>query len=268
MTVPGRYRSPGFHDAKFSDKPVMPKRGRNDFILHGAYEARIGADGHWTTDLRGSSAWGWHVFNGTPSAMQGMQWVQFSQTLISNDKINDGAFFATDMLLTRGSWCDVGDNAGSSSLPWNPMYVTFAGYLRSLSRALQARGYIEEVVTAFTIPGNVMQGGGIDHHGNISGFVNFEIGAQGQGAKYVLDGLDYGAAAFNPEGDMGDVEMWELVQPTLYLSREVNPASPGLGRHRGGASTNSLFLVWGTRDFELENMCTGSMFNSPGLFGG
>ena len=49
--------------------------------------------------------------------------------------------------------------------------------------------------------------------------MNFEIAAQGMGAKYVLDGTDTCAAMFNPEGDMGDVEMWELIWPMIYLSR-------------------------------------------------
>ena len=104
-----------------------------------------------------------------------------------------------------------------------------SGYLRAVSRALQSRGYIEEIVGTYTVPGNVAQGGGIDQYGQISGFMNFEIGAQGQGAKYVLDGLDYGAAVFNPEGDMGDIEMWELVKPMIYLGRRIKPNTGGLG---------------------------------------
>ncbi len=58
LLVPGRYRSPGFQDVFFEDKPALPKRARQDFIMHGAYEVNIDRDGHWTTDLTGSSAWG------------------------------------------------------------------------------------------------------------------------------------------------------------------------------------------------------------------
>ena len=118
------------------------------------------------------------------------------------------------------------------------------------------------------MPGNVAQGGGLDQYGQISGFMNFEIGAQGQGAKYVLDGLDYGAAVFNPEGDMGDIEMWELVKPMIYLGRRIKPNTGGWGRHRGGSSFETLLLVNGTQDFEIENIGAGGMLTSPGLFGG
>ncbi len=268
LLVPGRYRSPGFTEARYADKANLPMRARRDLIMHGSYEARVDRDGRWTTDLRGSSAWGWHSFNATPAAQQGMQWILFTQTLICNDKINDGAYYATELELTEGSWANLGEAPCSSSFPWMPMFCTSTGYLRAVSRACQSRGYIEEIVSTFTVPGNVAQGGGIDQYGQVSGFMNFEIGAQGQGGKYILDGLDYGAAVFNPEGDMGDVEMWELVKPMIYLGRRIRPYTGGIGRHRGGSSFESLLLVHNTPDFEIENIGAGGMFTSPGLFGG
>jgi acetone carboxylase, alpha subunit len=251
LLVPGRYRSAGFTEARYENKTNLPKRARRDLIIHGAYEAVVDRDGRWITDLRGSSAWGWHSFNATPAAQQGMQWILFTQTLICNDKINDGAYYATELKLTEGSWAHLGEAPCSSSFPW-----------------MQSRGYIEEIVSTNTVPGNVAQGGGIDQYGQISGFMNFEIGAQGQGAKYVLDGLDYGAAVFNPEGDMGDIEMWELVKPMIYLGRRIKPNTGGWGRHRGGSSFETLLLVNGTQDFEIENIGTGGMLTAPGLFGG
>jgi N-methylhydantoinase B/oxoprolinase/acetone carboxylase alpha subunit/acetone carboxylase gamma subunit len=268
LLIPGRYRSPGFMDIRYADKPEMPKRARRDIIMHGAYEAVVDADGRWTTDLRGCSAWGWHSFNATPAAQQGMQWILFTQTLICNDKINDGAYYGTDLKLTEGTWAHLGEAPCSSSFPWLIMFCASEGYLRSISRALQSRGYIEEIQCCYTVPGNVAQGGGMDQYGQFSGFMNFEIGAQGQGGKFVADGLDYGAAVFNPEGDMGDVEMWELVKPMMYLGRRIKPYTGGIGRHRGGSSFESLFLVHGTQDYEIENINTGSMLQSPGLFGG
>ena len=122
LLVPGRYRSAGFTEARYANKTNLPKRARRDLIIHGAYEAVVDRDGRWTTDLRGSSAWGWHSFNATPAAQQGMQWILFTQTLICNDKINDGAYYATELLLTEGSWADLGDAPCSSSFPWMPMF--------------------------------------------------------------------------------------------------------------------------------------------------
>jgi len=268
MTVPGRYRSPGFLDVTFADKETLPARARRDFLMHGAYEARIGEDGHFTVDFDGSSAWGWHSMNATPSGVTGLMWIQFTQTLIFDDKVNDGAHFATTVVAPEGTWANLDKDECSTSGAWGILFPAYSGYPRSLARALQSRGFIEEVVGSFSTPGNVMQGGGIDQYGQMSGFMHFEVGAQGQGAKYVLDGLDYGAAPFNPEGDMGDAEMWELMAPLLYLGRRVKPNTGGLGRHRGGSSFESAYLVWGTENYELQNILTGAVFSSPGLFGG
>src|SRR5919197_4505132 len=246
MTVPGRYRSPSFFDVTFADKVELPARARRDFLMHCPFEVRIGGDGTYALDLEGSSAWGYHSMNCTPSGMQGAIWVMFTQTLICNDKVNDGAYFAVETNFPEGSIANLGKAEGSTGIAWAFLQPAFTGYPRTLSRALQARGFIEEVIGAYSTSGNVIQGGGIDQYGNSSAIMNFEVAAQGMGAKYVLDGTDFAAAMFNPEGDMGDVEMWELISPMMYLSRRVKASSAGPGRHRGGAGFESLSLIWET----------------------
>jgi N-methylhydantoinase B/acetone carboxylase alpha subunit len=268
MTVPGRYRSPGFMDITFADKVQLPARARRDFLIHSPFEVRIGGDGDYALDFDGSSAWGWHSMNCTPSAMQGAIWVQFTQTLICNDKVNDGAYLAIDVNTPEGTIANLGDNDGSTGISWAYLQPAFTGFPRTLSRALQARGFIEEVIGAYSVSGNVLQGGGIDQYGQSSAIMNFEIAAQGMGAKYVLDGTDTCAAMFNPEGDMGDVEMWELISPVIYLSRRLKASSAGCGRHRGGSSYESLFMFWKTPFWEVQNLGTSRVFTSPGLFGG
>ncbi|HEX2359260.1 MAG TPA: hydantoinase B/oxoprolinase family protein, partial [Solirubrobacterales bacterium] len=205
MTVPGRYRSAANFDITFADKEQLPARARRDFVMHAPFEVRIGGDGDYALDLEGSSAWGWHSMNCTPSGMQGAIWVMFTQTLICNDKVNDGAYFAVETNFPEGSIANLGDAEGSTGIAWAFLQPAFTGYPRTLSRALQARGFIEEVIGAYSVSGNVIQGGGVDQYGNSSAIMNFEVAAQGMGGKYVLDGTDTCAAMFNPEGDAGDV---------------------------------------------------------------
>ncbi len=192
----------------------------------------------------------------------------FTQTLICNDKVNDGAYFAVETNFPEGSIANLGDAEGSTGIAWAFLQPAFTGYPRTLSRALQARGFIEEVIGAYSVSGNVIQGGGIDQYGNSSAIMNFEIAAQGMGAKYVLDGTDTCAAMFNPEGDAGDIEMWELICPMIYLSRRIKPNTAGPGRHRGGSSFESLHMIWNTPFWELQNLGTTRLFTSQGLFGG
>ena len=268
MTVPGRYRAASFMDNTYADKVQLPARARRDFVMHAPFEVRIGGDGDYALDLDGSSAWGWHSMNCTPSGMQGAIWVMFTQTLICNDKVNDGAYFAVETNFPEGSIANLGDAEGSTGIAWAFLQPAFTGYPRTLSRALQARGFIEEVIGAYSVSGNVIQGGGVDQYGNSSAIMNFEIAAQGMGAKYVLDGTDTCAAMFNPEGDAGDVEMWELICPMVYLSRRIKPNTGGPGRHRGGSSFESLQLIWNTPFWELQNLGTSRLFTSQGIFGG
>ncbi len=268
MTVPGRYRAATFMDVTFADKQQLPARARRDFLMHGPFEVRIGGDGDYALDLEGTSAWGWHSMNCTPSGMQGAIWVQFTQTLICNDKVNDGAYLALQTNFPEGSVANLGDAEGSTGIAWAFLQPAFTGFPRTLSRALQARGFIEEVIGSYSVSGNVVQGGGIDQYGNSSAIMNFEIAAQGMGAMYVLDGTDTAAAMFNPEGDAGDVEMWELICPMIYLSRRLKPNTAGPGRHRGGASFESLQMVFGTPFWELQNLGTARVFSAQGLFGG
>jgi len=268
MTVPGRYRAASFMDNTYADKVQLPARARRDFLMHAPFEVRIGGDGEYELDLDGSSAWGWHSMNCTPSAMQGAIWVMFTQTLICNDKVNDGAYFAVRTNFPEGSIANLGDAEGSTGISWAFLQPAFTGYPRTLSRALQARGFIEEVIGSYSVSGNVIQGGGIDQYGNSSAIMNFEIAAQGMGAKYVLDGTDTCAAMFNPEGDAGDVEMWELICPMVYLSRRIKANTAGPGRHRGGSSFESLHMIWNTPFWELQNLGTTRLFTSQGIFGG
>jgi acetone carboxylase, alpha subunit len=268
MTVPGRYRSPSFFDVTFADKPELPARARRDFMMHSPFEVRIGGDGVYELDFEGSSAWGHHSMNCTPSAMQGAIWVQFTQTLICSDKVNDGAYLAVKTNFPEGTIANLGDGDGSTGIAWAFLQPAFTGYPRTLSRALQARGFVEEVIGSYSTSGNVIQGGGVDQYGNSSAIMNFEVAAQGMGAKYVLDGTDFCAAMFNPEGDMGDVEMWELICPMVYLSRRLKANSAGPGRKRGGSSFESLSMIWNTPFWELQNLGTTRVFYASGLFGG
>jgi N-methylhydantoinase B/acetone carboxylase alpha subunit len=268
MTVPGRYRCPAFIDVSYGDKQEIPARGRRDIMMHSPFEVRIGGDGTFALDMDGASAWGYHSMNCTPSSMQGAIWVQFTQTLICNDKVNDGAYLGITTNFPEGTWTNIADGEGSTGIAWAFLQPAFTGFPRTISRAVQSRGFIEEVLSSYSVSGNCIQGGGVDQFGNSGAILNFEIAAQGQGGKYVADGGDFVAAMFNPEGDMGDCESWELLFPFVYLSRRIKASTGGCGRHRGGASFESLVMCWNTSYWEMQNVLNGKVFVAAGIFGG
>ena len=268
MTVPGRYRSPAFAEVTWANQTQLPMRAQRDFVMHAAVEVRIDGDGDFALDFDGTSAWGRHSMNCTTSAMEGALWVQLSQTLICNDKVNDGAHLALETNFPEGTVANLGYAEGSTAVAWGFLIPAYTAYPRTVSRALQARGFIEEIASAYSTSGSVLMGGGEDQYGQESSIQNFESAAQGMGAKYVLDGSDYAGAMWNPEGDMGDVESWELVAPLMYLGRRIKANTAGPGRHRGGSSLESLFLVNRTEFYELTHALGGKTFHASGIFGG
>ena len=268
MTVPGRYRAPAFIDMPFAKEAQLPSYARRDTMFHAAVELRITRDGILELDYDGTSAWGYHSANATPSSMQGAIWVQLTQTLICNDKVNDGAYLALRSNFPKGTLSNHNNPNASTGNAWYFLIPSFTGFVKSLSRGLQARGFVEEVLAPYGLTANAFQGGGTTQYGTPGATTNFGLSCVGGGAKMLLDGLDYGAAMWNPEGDMGDMEMWELIEPFLYLGQRVKPNTAGPGRHRGGSGYEVLRLAWKTPFFEMQNIGNGRAFMQAGLWGG
>jgi N-methylhydantoinase B len=268
MTVPGRYRAPAFIDLPFGKADQLPSYARVDRLMHASVELRITRDAVLELDYDGTSAWGYHSGNCTPSSMQGAIWVQLTQTLICNDKVNDGAYFGLRSNFPPGTLANHNNPNASTGNAWYFLIPSFMGFIKSISRSLQARGFVEEILAPYALTANAFQGGGITQHGTAGATTNFGLSCVGGGAKMVLDGLDYGAAMWNPEGDMGDMEMWELIEPFLYIGQRVKPNTAGPGRHRGGSGYECLRLAWKTPFFEMQNLGNGRVFMQSGLWGG
>ena len=189
--------------------------------------------------------------------------------LIPNDKVNDGAYLATSFRPPYGTWANPDNPYCSNTLAWVFLIPCFTGLVRAMSQAFASRGFLEESLAGYPPTANGTQGGGPNHYGQaFSGWSNFEISACGISAGYVKDGVDTDAAIWNPEGDMGDVEAWELLEPLLYLGRRLRPSSAGMGKYRGGSGFESVRMIHGVPYQELFNSGNGYCFHGGGLFGG
>jgi acetone carboxylase, alpha subunit len=130
-----------------------------------------------------------------------------------------------------------------------------------------ARGYREEVHATSALSTGYTAGG-TDHYGRTFGAHNFEFAAAGLFATAVMDGLDTAGVEFNPEGEMGDAEIWEQLIPPVYLAREIHFDGGGFGRHRGGNGVFSVYLVSHSPDLEIGAFGSAPIFSAPGLMGG
>jgi len=270
MTLPGIYRKVSFVDVPFKhdDVQVSNAFAKLDSIMHSPVEMTIRNDGSWRLDFEGASRWGWHTFNAHHVAFTSGIWVMMCQTLVPTQRINDGAYFATEFHLPKGTWCNPDDRRTGHAYAWHFLVSGWAALWRGLSQSYFSRGYLEEVNAGNANTSNWLQGGGINQDGEIHAVNSFEASACGTGACAVKDGLNHAAAIWNPEGDMGDIEIWEMAEPLLYLGRNVKSNSGGYGKYRGGCGFETLRMVWNAQDWTMFFMGNGFMNSDWGMMGG
>ena len=270
MTLPGKYRKVSFVDVpyKHDDVQVSNAFAKLDSIMHSPCEMTIRPDGKWRLDFEGASRWGWHTFNAHQVAFTSGIWVMMCQTLVPTQRINDGAYFATEFRLPKGTWCNPDDRRTGHAYAWHFLVSGWAALWRGLGQAYFSRGYLEEVNAGNANTSNWLQGGGINQDGEIHAVNSFEASSCGTGACAVKDGLNHAAAIWNPEGDMGDIEIWEMAEPLLYLGRNVKANSGGYGKYRGGCGFETLRMVWNAQDWTMFFMGNGYMNSDWGMMGG
>ncbi|MGQ3671403.1 hydantoinase B/oxoprolinase family protein [Xanthobacter sp. TB0136] len=270
MTIPGTYRQVGFVDVPYTheDVRVPSDFAKVDTIMHAPCEMTIRKDGTWRLDFEGASRWGWHTYNAHQVSFTSGIWVMMTQTLIPSEMINDGAAYGTEFRLPKGTWMNPDDRRVAFSYSWHFLVSAWTALWRGLSRSYFGRGYLEEVNAGNANTSNWLQGGGFNQYDEIHAVNSFECAANGTGATAVHDGLSHAAAIWNPEGDMGDMEIWELAEPLVYLGRQIKASSGGSGKYRGGCGFESLRMVWNAKDWTMFFMGNGHISSDWGLMGG
>ena len=267
MLVPGKYRQSSFVDVPFKDLD-LPSFAKLNSIIHTPSEITVHKDAQLEIDFEGANRWGWHPFNATPVSITSGIWVMLSQTLVPNDRINDGAYYASKFGIPYGSWFNPDDIRSAHSNTWHALVAAWSPLWRGLSRSYFSRGYLEEVNAGNAHTSNWLMGGGYDQYGQLSAMNSFETSSCGVGASAVQDGISHSAALWNPEGDMGDMEIWELLEPLIFLGRQILPGSGGAGKYRGGNGWQSLRLGWGAQEWTMFVAGSGVMATDGGLMGG
>ncbi|MEK7917695.1 hydantoinase B/oxoprolinase family protein [Burkholderia contaminans] len=270
MTLPGKYRKVAFVDVPYNHPDVQTSSAfaKLDSIMHSPVEMEIRKDGSWRLDFEGASRWGWHSYNAHQVAFTSGIWVMMTQTLVPTQRINDGAYFGTEFHLPKGAWMNPDDRRTGHAYAWHFLVSGWSAMWRGLSQAYFSRGYLEEVNAGNANTSNWLQGGGINQDGDIHAVNSFEASSCGTGACAIKDGLNHAAAIWNPEGDMGDIEIWEMAEPLLYLGRNVKANSGGYGKYRGGCGFETLRMVWKAQDWTMFFMGNGYMNSDWGLMGG
>lgn len=235
-------------------------------LLHAPVELTVREDGSVHISFDGLSSATWQPFQGSLSCLEGLVMNGLIQHVLYDCKHNEGTLMAATLEVPLGTVCNP-DNLLYPTTLWGPAYGAGLAVGQALSRAYYAQGYREEVHATSALSSGYTAGG-TDQYGRSFGAHNMEFGAAGLPASAVADGLDTSGVEFNPEGDMGDAEIWEQMLPAVYLAREMRMDGGGAGRYRGGNGIQSLYMMANTDQVEVGSFGSVPIYPSPGLMGG
>ena len=192
-------------------------------------------------DTEGSSKWGYHSYNATPGGADCAVFLGMINSFSHNTKVTAGIDLAVQRNYPKGSIYNPDNEFTSNANLWaQTVALNSIGY-GAVSRAMFARGYLEE---AFTVDGNwgAFQGQGTTEDGTTYGFTNFEwLGGTGRGAWCYKDGEPLVWAAWSQMATIGDAEEFEsTIPPLFYLGRKLLPGYFGHGKYRGGPGNSSV----------------------------
>jgi N-methylhydantoinase B/oxoprolinase/acetone carboxylase alpha subunit len=254
---PGRYREVGWRGITI---PGI------EGLLQAPCEMVVGRDGTIRLDFDGLSPAKRQPFQSTLPLFEGMLFNALIQHVFYDLRYNDGTFLAVELNVPKGSACNP-DDIFLPTILWGPAYAGQVAAGQCVARAYYAKGYREEVHASGALVSGSLAGG-TDQYGRPFGAHCFEFAASGQFAMAFMDGLDTAISDFNPEGDMGDAEIWEQSMPPIWLGREIRKDGGGFGKYRGGSGIHSLYLTPEGTELEMGSFGTAPIFTAPGMMGG
>lgn len=268
LTVPGVYRGHTFYGHVTEGKPGFQPLGPADWLYNIPLELEITREGKMKLDFDGTQPWGYHSMNCTPAGMDGGMFVTLTQHMNFEGLVNDGAWMATELNLPYGTWTNPDNEMVATATSWALLLPAYGVFQRLLSRSFLARGYVEEIFVG-QVNSPMIEMGGTSQYGAPFGMAHFECAAAGSGALGIKDGLDTAYVGWNPESDMGNIEIWEQSMPMVYIGRSILPDSGGAGKYRGGCAFLSTWLINKTDHLRiLTSEHSSRVFDNAGMCGG
>ncbi|RVO98866.1 hydantoinase B/oxoprolinase family protein [Sinorhizobium meliloti] len=268
LTVPGIYRGHTFYGHVTEGKPGFQPLADPNWLYNIPIEMEITSEGKIRLDFDGTQPWGYHSMNCTPAGMDGGMFVTLTQHMNFEGLVNDGAWMATEINIPHGTWTNPDNEMAATATSWALLLPAYGVFQRLLSRGFIARGFVEEAFVG-QVNSPMIEMGGTSQYGTGFGMAHFECAAAGSGALAIKDGLDTAYVGWNPESDMGNIEIWEQNMPMVYIDRSIVPNSGGAGKYRGGCAFISTWLINKTDHLRLVTSEHSSrVFDNGGLCGG
>jgi acetone carboxylase alpha subunit len=202
--------------------------------------------------------------------------VALAKSLVANDFMN---FFWADLPRNAGFTAALDFTLEDASILTAPvdhpislsmlscMFMHTATHLCLTKMAYNRPGKAEITAPWYAMVQGLFYGG-LNQWGAVVANLMTDINAMGGAAHPDRDGEHAAAPFFAALADYGEMEERETELPVLGLSRKMLKDNHGYGRHRGGASVECAYMVWGVPTFAFGCMATGAKFPTvPGMFG-
>lgn len=262
--VPGRYRKRAQKAINLAGKQSLFPHQQKDWMVLLPTELLI--------DKNGDINWSYHGASrslplGVNSAAQLNKILGTTVliSMISYEKNNSGSLSVLKLAEPPppGSWANPhAVDRWASCENWNMAMQLLGSACGLLGRGFYARGYVEESFAG----GPYMCGlewAGINAAGMWVSLVCQEQMGAGLGAQPIRDGPDIAGMQLTPLSDMGNVEIFELLYPMIWLGRRISVDGMGKGKYRGGTNPNAVYMMAYADGYYMRT-AIGAVCHMPG----
>lgn len=258
--LPGKYRCRNFADPMVAGKEAK--------LIQVNTELTVDKEGHLTIDLEGTSKEGAWAWNGTLPAAKATVYCALIEVILFDCKYNAGSYLTLNISVPEGSLYACSLQSGTSRYIGGAGGVLASCIYDEVGRMNYIAGRRDEVMAGGT-GSYAIPFGGIDSSGRPYSGILMEPAAKGGGGGALKDGTNSHFIFWNPEGDVGDAEIYERTLAIKYLGRNHFPDSGGFGKYRGGCSIALSVMCHNSRRCTFS--CSGLNHYVPtsqGLMGG
>ena len=220
-------------------------------------------------DFTGTSPENDGSFNAYPHIVAAHCAVYLYAYAFSDLPISAGTYAPLEFVVPDGTYLSAGMDAAVSNSPPACIPVVSVTNIAFSKMVFDSPDRARVTSPAGNGTSGVMYSGVTQWGTRLSDMSGYTLNTAGGGARAQRDGVDAYGFPLGHYGKAPDLEDVENEFPLLHLFQKLRQDSAGLGRYRGGAGTETAWLVHLTDRFIFQSVASHSQIpSSSGIFGG
>jgi len=223
-------------------------------------------------DLSGTGPQMTNDFNSTLPSTLAHVTIALTNTLFWDVPWSDGKMRPVKVFVPEGSILNCTFPAACGAAPMIGGFLV-GSLMECIGKMLYAGGLKDDVNACWSAfwywggPGYLY--GGHNREGLTTAQGLYDLHGGGLGATPTRDGVNTGGHMNIPSGGISDIERIEMQYPFIYFTRRHLRDGSGFGKYQGGAGSERLLMIYGSRDASVDFRPYGAIpHGSFGLNGG